>query len=100
MPSPVMKRSVRMLPPWGGRQPLSGCRHEKASRAGYPMVDKDELSMSTDNTREGDMYADTVVGGPISRVMIDDRVIDAAGRDVGSVKFVKMGDPTAATDQG
>jgi hypothetical protein len=64
------------------------------------MADKDELSMSTDNTQEGDMYADTVEGGPISRAMIDDRVVDSAGKDVGRVKFVKMGDPTAATDQG
>ena len=64
------------------------------------MTNRDELSMQTDNTPEGEVYGDTVEGGPISRVQIGDRVVDAAGKDVGSVKFVKMGDPTAATAQG
>ena len=36
------------------------------------MRDRDPLSMSTDNTAEGEMYADTVEGGPISMVMIGD----------------------------
>jgi hypothetical protein len=64
------------------------------------MTDRDELSMSTDNTPEGEMYSDTVEGGPISQVMIDDRVVDSTGKDIGRVKFVKMGDPNAATTQG
>ncbi|MCD6058888.1 MAG: hypothetical protein K0Q89_2418, partial [Thermomicrobiales bacterium] len=64
------------------------------------MRDRDPLSMSTDNTAEGEMYADTVEGGPISMVMIGDSVVDSTGKEVGTVKFVKMGDPGAATDAG
>ena len=64
------------------------------------MTNRDPLSMSTDNTPEGEMYSDTVEGGPISLVEIGDRVVDAAGTEVGKVKFVKMGDPTAATTKG
>ncbi|MFN8592953.1 MAG: hypothetical protein U0031_15970 [Thermomicrobiales bacterium] len=64
------------------------------------MTNRDPLSMSTDNTPEGEMYSDTVEGGPISLVEIGDRVVDAAGTEVGKVKFVKMGDPNAATAQG
>ena len=64
------------------------------------MSERDPLSMSTDNTPDGEIYADTVEGGPISKVMIGDRVVDSTGKEVGSVKFVKMGDPNAATDEG
>ena len=64
------------------------------------MSERDPLSMSTDNTPEGEMYADTVEGGPISKVMIGDTVVDSTGKEVGTVKFVKMGDPNAATDEG
>jgi hypothetical protein len=64
------------------------------------MTDRDELSMSTDNTPEGEMYSDTVEGGPISQVQIDDRVVDSTGKEVGRIKFVKMGDPNAATTKG
>jgi hypothetical protein len=64
------------------------------------MSERDPLSMSTDNTPDGEMYSDTVEGGPISKVMIGDRVVDSTGKEVGSVKFVKMGDPNAATDEG
>jgi hypothetical protein len=64
------------------------------------MTNPDPLSMSTDNTPEGQMYSDTVEGGPISLVEIGDRVVDAAGTEVGRVKFVKMGDPNAATTEG
>ena len=64
------------------------------------MSERDPLSMSTDNTREGEMYADTVEGGPISKVMIGDTVVDSTGNEVGTVKFVKMGDPNAVTAQG
>ena len=64
------------------------------------MSERDPLSMSTDNTPEGEMYSDTVEGGPISKVMIGDTVVDSTGKEVGSVKFVKMGDPNAATDEG
>jgi hypothetical protein len=64
------------------------------------MRDRDPLSMSTDNTAEGEMYSDTVEGGPISMVMIGDSVVDSTGKEVGKVKFVKMGDPGAATDAG
>ena len=64
------------------------------------MSDRDPLSMSTDNTAQGEMYADTVEGGPISKVQIGDRVVDSTGKELGKVKFVKMGDPTAATTQG
>lgn len=64
------------------------------------MTERDPLSMSTDNTPRGEMYSDTVEGGPISLVEIGDRVVDAAGTEVGKVKFVKMGDPNAATDEG
>ena len=64
------------------------------------MSERDPLSMSTDNTAEGDMYSDTVEGGPISDVMIGDAVVDSTGKEVGTVKFVKMGDPNAATDEG
>jgi hypothetical protein len=64
------------------------------------MTDRDPLSMSTDNTPEGRMYSDTVEGGPISQVMIGDTVVDSTGKEVGRVKFVKMGDPNAATTEG
>ncbi|MGH2615864.1 MAG: hypothetical protein ACRDJC_11530 [Thermomicrobiales bacterium] len=64
------------------------------------MTERDPLSMSTDNTPEGEMYADTVEGGPISKVMIGDKVVDSTGKDIGKVKFVKMGDPNAATTEG
>ena len=64
------------------------------------MSERDPLSMSTDNTPEGEIYSDTVEGGPISQVMIGDRVVDSTGKEVGKVKFVKMGDPNAATDEG
>jgi hypothetical protein len=64
------------------------------------MSERDPLSMSTDNTVDGEMYSDTVEGGPISNVMIGDTVVDSTGKEVGTVKFVKMGDPNAATDAG
>jgi hypothetical protein len=64
------------------------------------MTDRDPLSMSTDNTAEGRMYSDTVEGGPISRVTIGDTVVDSTGKEVGTVKFVKMGDPNAVTTEG
>jgi hypothetical protein len=64
------------------------------------MSERDPLSMSTDNTADGDMYSDTVEGGPISQAMIGDSVVDSTGKEVGTVKFVKMGDPNAVTDQG
>jgi hypothetical protein len=64
------------------------------------MSERDPLSMSTDNTVDGEMYSDTVEGGPISNVMIGDTVVDSTGKEVGTVKFVKMGDPSAATDAG
>lgn len=64
------------------------------------MTERDPLSMSTDNTPEGEMYSDTVEGGPISQVTIGDNVVDSTGKDVGKVKFVKMGDPNAATTEG
>jgi hypothetical protein len=64
------------------------------------MSERDPLSMSTDNTPEGEMYSDTVEGGPISVVMIGDAVVDSTGKEVGTVKFVKMGDPNAVTDEG
>ena len=64
------------------------------------MSERDPLSMSTDDTPEGEMYSDTVEGGPISKVMIGDKVVDSTGKDVGKVKFVKMGDPNAATTEG
>jgi hypothetical protein len=64
------------------------------------MSERDPLSMSTDNTAEGRMYSDTVEGGPISMVEIGDSVVDSSDKEVGTVKFVKMGDPTAVTDQG
>ncbi len=64
------------------------------------MSDRDPLSMSTDNTAEGRMYSDTVEGGPISQVEIGDTVVDSTGKEVGTVKFVKMGDPNAITTEG
>ena len=64
------------------------------------MSERDPLSMSTDNTADGEMYSDTVEGGPISNVMIGDTVVDSTGKEVGTVKFVKMGDPNAVTDEG
>jgi hypothetical protein len=64
------------------------------------MSERDPLSMSTDNTADGEIYSDTVEGGPISNVMIGDSVVDSTGKEVGTVKFVKMGDPNAATDEG
>jgi len=64
------------------------------------MSERDPLSMSTDNTAEGRMYSDTVEGGPISMVETGDSVVDSSDKEVGTVKFVKMGDPTAVTDQG
>lgn len=64
------------------------------------MSHRDPLSMSTDNTPEGQMYADTVEGGPISVVEIGDKVVDSTGKEIGKVKFVKMGDPDAATTEG
>ena len=64
------------------------------------MTELDPLSMSTDNTAAGRMDADTVEGGPISQVMIGDSVVDSTGKELGRVKFVKMGDPNAATTEG
>ena len=64
------------------------------------MTERDPLSMSTDSTAKGDLYADTVEGGPISQVHIGDPVIDSTGKELGKVKFVKMGDPNAATVEG
>ena len=64
------------------------------------MSERDPLSMSTDNTPDGEMYSDTVEGGPISQAMIGDSVVDSTGKEVGTVKFVKMGDPNAVTDEG
>jgi len=64
------------------------------------MSERDPLSMSTDNTAEGQMYSDTVEGGPISMVMNGDNVVDSTGKEVGKVKFVKMGDPNAVTAEG
>ncbi len=64
------------------------------------MSERDPLSMSTDNTTDGEMYSDTVEGGPISQVMIGDTVVDSTGKEVGTVKFVKMGDPNAVTTEG
>jgi hypothetical protein len=64
------------------------------------MTPQDPLSMSTDNTPEGEMYDDTVEGGPISVVEIGDKVVDSTGKEIGKVKFVKMGDPNAATTEG
>ena len=64
------------------------------------MSERDPLSMSTDDTPEGEMYSDTVEGGAISRVAISDTVVDSTGKEVGTVKFVKMGDPNAVTDEG
>jgi hypothetical protein len=64
------------------------------------MSERDPLSMSTDNTPEGEIFSDTVEGGPISRVMIGDTVVDSTGKEVGKVKFVKMGDPNAVTTEG
>jgi len=64
------------------------------------MSERDPLSMAADNTPEGEMYSDTIEAGPISNVMIGDRVVDSTGKEVGSVKFVKMGDPNAVTDEG
>ena len=64
------------------------------------MSERDPLSMSTDNTAQGRADADTVEGGPISKVMIGDSVVDSTGKEVGTVKFVKMGDPNAATTEG
>ncbi len=64
------------------------------------MSERDPLSMSTDNTPEGEIFSDTVEGGPISEVMIGDKVVDSTGNEVGKVKFVKMGDPNAVTTEG
>ena len=64
------------------------------------MTERDPLSMQTDNTEFGRTYGDTVEGGPISQVQIGDRVVDSTGKEFGKVKFVKMGDPTAATTKG
>ena len=64
------------------------------------MSERDPLSMSIDNTPEGEMYSDTVEGGPISMVMNGDTVVDSTGKELGTVKFVKMGDPNAVTDEG
>jgi hypothetical protein len=64
------------------------------------MSERDPLSMSTDNTADGEMYSDTIEGGPISQAMIGDSVVDSTGKEVGTVKFVKMGDPSAVTDEG
>lgn len=64
------------------------------------MPERDDLSMQTDNTAFGRTYGDTVEGGPISQVNIGDRVVDSTGKELGKVKFVKMGDPTAASDAG
>ncbi len=64
------------------------------------MSERDPLSMSTDNTPQGRADDDTVEGGPISEVEIGDSVVDSTGKEVGRVKFVKMGDPNAATTEG
>src|SRR5918997_6663815 len=72
-------------------------RHHGLNGGGAPMTERDPLSMSTDNTPEGQMYSDTVEGGPISQVEIGDTVVDSTGKEVGTVKFVKMGDSNAVT---
>jgi hypothetical protein len=64
------------------------------------MSERDSLDMSTDNTAEGEMYSDTVVSGPITEIRIGDKVVDSTGKEVGKVKFVKMGDPNAVTTAG
>lgn len=64
------------------------------------MSERDDLSMQTDNTAYGRTYGDTVEGGAISKVEIGDRVVDSTGKELGKVKFAKMGDPTAASDKG
>lgn len=64
------------------------------------MTERDPLSMQTDNTEFGRTYGDTVEAGPISEVQIGDRVVDSTGKEFGKIKFVKMGDPTAATTKG
>jgi hypothetical protein len=64
------------------------------------MTERDPLSMQTDNTAAGRTYGDTVEAGAISKVQMGDRVVDSTGKELGKVKFVKMGDPTAATDKG
>src|SRR5688572_14393540 len=64
------------------------------------MSERDPLSMSPDNTPEGKIFSDTVEGGPISQVTNGDTVVDSTGKELGKVKFVKMGDPNAVTDEG
>lgn len=64
------------------------------------VTERDDLSMQNDNTAFGREYGDTVEAGPISEVVIGDRVVDSTGKELGKVKFSKMGDPTAASDKG
>src|SRR5688500_6993857 len=75
-------------------------RRQSITGGRKPMTERDPLSMQTDNTEFGRTYGDTVEAGPISQVQIGDRVVDSTGKEFGKVKFVKMGDPTAATTEG
>ncbi|MDQ3693769.1 MAG: hypothetical protein M3464_09080 [Chloroflexota bacterium] len=61
---------------------------------------RDDLSMSTDNTAEGRLDADTVEGGPIAFVREGQTVVDSLGEEIGKVAQVRMGDPSAATTRG
>lgn len=61
---------------------------------------RDPLSMSTDNTPEGRLDADTVEGGPIAFAREGQTVVDSLGEEIGKVAKVRMGDPSAATTRG
>jgi len=59
---------------------------------------RDWLSMSTDNTASG--RGDDINSGPITLVETGMKVVDAGGKEIGKVDFLRMGDPDAVTAQG
>lgn len=70
-----------------GRDPLT----QAAAEGGLP-------TMSTDNTPEGQAVAAET--GPIASVRDGMKVVDSLGEEVGSVRRVRMGDPSAVTTRG
>jgi len=53
-----------------------------------------------DNTRRVDPMNQNQIQGMLEMVRQGMKVVDAAGKDIGKVEYVKMSDPDAATTQG
>lgn len=59
----------------------------------------DDMTPKTDTgvPLSGNQWETTDSSSPISHVAEGMKVVDSAGEEIGSVEFVRMGDPTAAT---